>query len=184
RLVKASNAERIEQDNGQTGIENLRRYGLKEGKVQALISPLVSFVVMAMLVVIIGYGGIRVSSGALTAGDLVAFILYLFQITMPMIQFSTFFAELQKAKGATERIIQTLEEDEEDFHSGDEVEASDQPIIFKNVSFAYEADEHVLKDVSFTIEPGKVTAIVGPSGSGKTTLFALLERFYEPNEGT
>src|SRR5690606_10996205 len=77
RLVKASNAERIEKNNGQTGIENLRHYGLKEGKVQALISPLVSFVLMAMLVVIIGYGGIRVSSGALTAGDLVAFILYL-----------------------------------------------------------------------------------------------------------
>lgn len=184
RLVKASNAERIEEKNGQTGIENLRRYGIKEGKVQALISPLVSFVLMAMLVLIIGYGGVRVSSGALTAGDLVAFILYLFQITMPMIQFSTFFAELQKAKGATERVIQTLEENEEDFHSGEEVVASDQPIVFKHVTFAYEEDEYVLKDVSFTFEPGKVTAIVGPSGSGKTTLFALLERFYEPNEGT
>lgn len=184
RLVKASNAEQIEKRNGKKGIQNLFHYGLREGKVQALISPLVSFVLMALLVVIIGYGGIRVSSGALTAGDLVAFILYLFQIMMPMIQFSTFFAELQKAKGATERIIQTLEEPEEDFLSGDEVMQEEHPIIVKGVTFAYENDQYVLQDLNFTIQPGKVTAIVGPSGSGKTTFFALLERFYEPNEGT
>ncbi|MFA8438509.1 ABC transporter ATP-binding protein [Pueribacillus sp. YX66] len=184
RLVKASNAERIEKANGQEGIRNLFRFGLREGKVQALISPLVSFVLMALLVVIIGYGGVRVSSGALTPGDLVAFILYLFQIMMPMVQFSTFFTELQKAKGATERIIRTLEHPEEDFVSGVEVTETDLPIVAEGLTFGYENEQYVLQDLNFTIQQGKATAIVGPSGSGKTTLFALLERYYKPNEGT
>lgn len=183
RLVKASNAEPIERASGRSGIMNLFRFGIREGKVQALISPLVSFVLMALLVVIIGYGGVRVSSGELSAGDLVAFILYLFQIIMPMVQFSTFFTELQKAKGATERIIKTLDHDEEDFTSGVQVPNTDEPIVVERVTFSYEDDQYVLQDLNFTIEAGKVTAIVGPSGSGKTTLFALLERYYEPDRG-
>lgn len=184
RLVKSSNAERIEKTSGETGIRKLFRFGLREGKVQAFISPLVTLVLMAMLVIIIGYGGVRVSSGVLSAGDLVAFILYLFQIMMPMVQFSTFFTELQKAKGATERIIETLKHPEEDFTSGDDVTEVNVPIVAEGLTFGYEDGQAVLQDLHFTIQPGKVTAIVGPSGSGKTTLFSLLERFYEPDEGT
>lgn len=183
RLVKASNAEQMEQQNGNRGIANLFQFGLREGKVQALISPLISFVLMALLVVIIGYGGVRVSSGALTAGDLVAFILYLFQIIMPMVQFSTFFTELQKAKGATERILVTLDHEEEDHASGVEAMDANQPIIVNDLVFSYDKENNILEHLNFTIEPGKVTAIVGPSGSGKTTLFALLERYYEPLSG-
>lgn len=58
-----------------------------------------------------------------------------------------------------------------------------QPIVLENVHFEYNEEEQVLKNIDFTIESGKVTAIVGPSGSGKTTLFSLLERFYEPTSG-
>jgi ATP-binding cassette subfamily B protein AbcA/BmrA len=125
-----------------------------------------------------------VSSGALTAGDLVAFILYLFQIVIPMSQLSMFVTNLQKTRGATERIITTLEAAEEDLTAGREVTDPHQPITLEHVSFAYKAGEPVLDDVSFTIEPGRVTAIVGPSGSGKTTLFSLIERYYRPTGGT
>ena len=79
RLVKSSNTEKREYETGNKGIEKLLQFGLKEGKVQALISPVMSFVLMALLVIIVGYGGMRVSSGALTTGELVAFILYLVQ---------------------------------------------------------------------------------------------------------
>lgn len=183
RLVKASNAEPREYKNGKTGITNLLQFGLKEARVQALISPLISFVLMVLLVVIIGYGGMRVSAGELTAGELVAFILYLIQIVLPMTQLTSFFTQLQKAMGATERIITTLEAEEEDHHSGHEVQSATRRMTVEQVSFAYKNGERVLKDLRFTVEPGKVTAIVGPSGSGKTTLFALLERFYQPQEG-
>lgn len=185
RLVKSSNAEPLEYEAGKDGIRKLFQFGVKEGKMHAMIAPLMSFVIMALLVVIIGYGGMRVSSGALTAGDLVAFILYLIQIIMPINQITSFFTQLQKAVGATERIIETLAENEEDIHHGRTLNDAHQPIVVDHVTFGYNGgEEAVLRDIHFTLEPGKVTAIVGPSGGGKTTLFSLLERFYMPQAGT
>jgi len=184
RLVKASNAERIEYQNGKSRISNLFRFGVREGKVQALIAPLMGLVMTLLLVVILGYGGMRVSSGALTAGDLVAFIMYLFQIVMPVGQLTAFFAQLQKTIGATERIVDTLALDEEDPDSGLELEDAHQVISVEDLTFGYNPEEPVLKGIRFTMEPGKVTAIVGPSGSGKTTFFALIERFYQPQGGS
>lgn len=183
RLVKLSGSERLERHNGEQGIRNLYQYGLREARVQAWIGPLMSFVMMAMLVIIIGYGGLRVASGALSAGDLVAFILYLVQIIMPVGQITQFVTQLQKARGATERIMATLEEAEENQETGVELRDPQQPLKVERVTFAYEGEQPVLNGVSFTAEPGKVTAIVGPSGSGKTTLFSLLERFYQPQQG-
>jgi ATP-binding cassette subfamily B protein AbcA/BmrA len=183
RLVKASNAEALEYQNGQKGIQKLFQFGLKEAKIQALIAPLMSFVMMALLVLILGYGGMRVSSGALTAGALVAFIMYLFQIIMPMAQLASFFTQFQKATGATERIISILDSVEEE-DAKQTVQNMSQSISVDHLSYSYNNGEQVLKDISFNVEAGKVTAIVGPSGSGKTTLFSLFERFYKPQEGT
>ncbi|SMF79921.1 ATP-binding cassette, subfamily B, AbcA/BmrA [Paenibacillus uliginis N3/975] len=183
RLVKASNAESREYENGSKGIKSLFRFGVKEGVVQALISPIMSFVLMVLLVVIIGYGGMRVSSGALSTGELVAFILYLIQIVMPMSQLSMFFTQLQKAIGATEHMISILDTEEEEHVKGKEVAKANQPIAVEHLHFAYVEGEPILEDISFTIKPGKVTAIVGPSGGGKTTLFSLFERFYLPTSG-
>ncbi|GGG17791.1 ABC transporter ATP-binding protein [Paenibacillus aceti] len=183
RLVKASNAERIEYENGSQGIQNLMKFGIKEGMIMAWISPLMSFVLMMLLVIVIGYGGMQVSTGALTAGELVAFILYLIQIVIPVTQLSTFFTQLQKANGATERMMQTLSEEEEDFRSGHEVTDAKQVLSVENLSFGYKQDEPILKQLSFQMKPGTVTAVVGPSGGGKTTLFQMLERYYLPYEG-
>lgn len=187
RLVKAYVAEPVERKNGEQGIEHLFEVGLKEARLFAFLQPLMGFILMFMLVVIIGYGGYRVSTGDLTAGDLVAFILYLFQILMPLTMLTRFFTSLQKAMGATERIIEILEHDREPEVNGHRIHQGKVnptlPIHFERVSFAYPNHEPVLHDVTFSIEPGKITAIVGPSGSGKTTLFSLLERFYYPSSG-
>ncbi|MED3987192.1 ABC transporter ATP-binding protein [Peribacillus simplex] len=183
RLVKASNAEALEYQNGKKGIHKLFQFGLKEAKIQALIAPLMSFVMMALLVLILGYGGMRVSSGALTAGALVAFIMYLFQIIMPMAQLASFFTQFQKATGATERIISILDSVEEE-DAMQPVQNISQSISVENLNYSYNNGEQVLKDISFYVEAGKVTAIVGPSGSGKTTLFSLFERFYKPQQGS
>lgn len=182
RLVKSSNSEKIEYNNGATGIRNLFNYGLKEAKVYAFIGPIINLVMMILLVVLLGYGGMRVSSGALSAGALVAFIMYLFQIIMPMAQIAEFFTQFQKASGATERIIEILEvEDEKDGY--EEVQKVDEAIHIECLSYNYPDKEPVLKNLNFTIPPNQVTAIVGPSGSGKTTFFSLIERFYQPQEG-
>ncbi|WP_040205169.1 ABC transporter ATP-binding protein [Neobacillus jeddahensis] len=185
RLVKASNAEPVEYRNGNKGISSLFQFGLKEAKIQAMIAPLMGLVIMVLLVVILGFGGMRVSSGELTPGDLVAFIMYMFQIVMPMGQLTAFFTQFQKATGATERIISIIHSEEEDHasHGHHDVDNMDQTITVDQLNFAYRNGETILNDISLSVEAGKVTAIVGPSGSGKTTLFSLLERFYQPSQG-
>ncbi|OIJ14543.1 multidrug ABC transporter permease [Anaerobacillus arseniciselenatis] len=183
RLMKASNAEKAEEQKGTEGISNLLAYGLKESRILALIGPLMQLVIMGILVVIIGYGGIRVAEGTMTTGSLVAFILYLFQIIMPLTVFTMFFTQLQKAKGATERMIEILELEEEQGPDGIEMEITNQPVRFENVFFSYNEEESVLQNVSFEVQPGTMVAFAGPSGGGKTTVFGLLERFYEPQEG-
>jgi ATP-binding cassette subfamily B protein AbcA/BmrA len=184
RLVKASNAEPREYQRGKGAIQGLFRFGLKEGRINAMIMPLMSFVMMALLVVIIGYGGVRISSGAMSAGGLVAFILYLIQVISPIGQITGFFTQMQKARGATESIVAILDEPEEKADEGLPVPETALPIVVRDLGFAYRDGHPVLQGVSFTLQPGTVTALVGPSGGGKTTVFSILERFYEPQSGT
>ncbi|AZV40924.1 ABC transporter ATP-binding protein [Peribacillus asahii] len=183
RLMKASNAEQNEASKGSTGIEKLLSFGLKEARIFALIMPIMYLVIMVVIVMIIGYGGMRVANGTMSTGSLVAFLLYLFQIIMPITSFAMFFTQLQKAKGATERIIEILELSSEAGQDGADIDITDKPITVSNVSFAYNEDEPVLQNVSFKAQPGEMIAFAGPSGSGKTTMFGLLERFYEPIAG-
>ncbi|MBC1455501.1 ABC transporter ATP-binding protein [Listeria welshimeri] len=183
RLVKASNAEMIETEAGHQGINRLFGFGIREAKVVAVLGPLIFFVVMGVIVGIIGYGGIRVSAGTMTTGTLIAFLLYLFQIIVPVTSFATFFAQLQKAKGATERIADILNETEEDFDAGKKVDVSGKTIRASDISFSYNENEPILKHISFNTKPGEVIAFAGPSGGGKSTLFAILERFYQPKTG-
>ncbi|WP_096270763.1 ABC transporter ATP-binding protein [Paucisalibacillus globulus] len=183
RLMKASTAEEVEKTKGMKGIVKLYDFGLKEARIFALIGPFMYTVMMFVIVVIIGYGGIRVAEGTMSTGSLVAFLLYLFQIIYPVTSFAMFFTELQKAKGATERIIEILEVPEEAGQEGLEKDITNQPIRVSNVSFAYEEGEAVLENVSFEARPGEMIAFAGPSGGGKTTMFGLLERYYEPTSG-
>jgi ATP-binding cassette subfamily B protein AbcA/BmrA len=183
RLVKAYGKEQREIRLGTEKIRSLFRFGLKEAKIQSVLAPFFSLVLMAALVAIMGYGGVRVASGVLSAGDLVAFILLLFQIVFPFSQFAAFFSELQKVMGATERIQNLLVLEGEAKDESLEAPPGNEPIVFENVRFSYDQEKPVLRDVSFTVPARKVTAIVGPSGSGKTTLFSLLERFYLPDSG-
>ncbi|MGN7399250.1 ABC transporter ATP-binding protein [Cytobacillus praedii] len=182
RLVKAYHAENTEKQKGYKGIQHLFQFGLREAKIQAVISPFMTFIMMLMLVILIGYGGVQVASGALSAGSLVAIIFYMFQIVVPFTQMASFFTAFQKAVGATERIQEILGIEKESSSQTLNVSNSAQDLTFRNLSFAYK-ENPIIKNISLTMLSGKTTAFVGPSGSGKTTLFALLERFYMPKSG-
>ncbi|MBS4189999.1 ABC transporter ATP-binding protein [Bacillus sp. FJAT-49705] len=182
RLVKASHAEKAEKVRGEKGIQHLFQFGLREAKIQAIISPFMTFVMMLVLVILIGYGGVRVASGDLTAGSLVAIIIYMFQIIVPFTQMASFFTAFQKAIGATERIQGILSLYNEPSEQTLLVEDPAQNLTFQNLSFSYK-ENPIIKNINLTLPAGKTTAFVGPSGGGKTTLFALLERFYEPDSG-
>jgi ATP-binding cassette, subfamily B, bacterial AbcA/BmrA len=181
RLVKASQTEEVELDQGKMRIEQLYRYGLKEAKVLAILSPIMTLIMMVVLIVIFGYGGAQVASGEISSGELVAIIIYLVQIIVPFTQMATFFTALQKALGATDRIFGVFQEKQE-ADNGQSISATPQPIHFHNVHFQYNERE-ILKGMSFTLMPNETTAFVSSSGGGKTTIFSLIERFYNVTAG-
>lgn len=184
RLVKSYRAEKTETISGNEAIQNLYRFGLKEAKIQAFISPFMTLIMMAILVVILGYGGLQVSQGILSAGDLVAIIFYLVNIIVPFAQMATFFTSFQKAVGATERIQEIFYMDSEAVELEAPKHLKDGVITFEDVHFSYGPDKKIIVGISLIAHPGTVTAFVGPSGGGKTTIFSLIERFYEPDSGT
>ncbi|WP_080843759.1 ABC transporter ATP-binding protein [Cytobacillus gottheilii] len=182
RLVKAYHAEKTEIERGEKGITHLFQFGLKEAKIQAIVSPFMTLIMMLVLVILIGYGGVKVAAGTLSAGALVAIIIYLFQIIVPFTQMASFFTAYQKALGATERIQEMLELNSEATGLAKPDNSSTQDISFQELVFSYQ-DKPVIQNINLQVPAGKTTAFVGPSGSGKTTLFALLERFYSPSDG-
>ncbi|MFP7344055.1 ABC transporter ATP-binding protein [Bacillus safensis] len=181
RLVKASQTEQQELAGGEKQIQQLYKYGLKEAKIVAILSPLMTLLMMVVIIAIFGYGGSQVASGAISSGELVAIMIYLVQIIMPFTQMATFFTDLQKTLGATERIVEALDEKRE-VQDGKPVTVASQPIHFENVSFKYN-EKYVLKGMTFTLKPNETTAFVSRSGGGKTTMFSLIERFYDVSSG-
>ncbi|MED4059712.1 ABC transporter ATP-binding protein [Priestia megaterium] len=185
RLVKSSLAEKQEKKTGLYRMTLLFQYGLKEGKILAVIQPLTMTIMLVLLVAIFGYGSSRVASGEISAGALVAIIFYLFQISVPCSQLANFFTHFQKALGASERLNEILLADlEPDAHTSVSINAKDYLLSFQDVSFSYSEEKETLKAINFDALIGQTTAFVGPSGAGKTTLFSLLERFYKPTQGT
>ena len=182
RLVKSQATEQMEVRTGKVKIETLFDYGVKEGRIQAILIPLLNVTLTGMLIAILGFGAYRVSTGALSTGELLAFMLYVFQIITPLITMSEFLTRLQKARGATERIAELLDVRPEPYSTYQEsiVQAD---LSFENVAFHY-GTEPVLQGLSLHVSPGATTAIVGRSGAGKTTLFSLVEQFYTPTEGS
>ncbi|GAB3059414.1 ABC transporter ATP-binding protein [Salinicoccus sesuvii] len=184
RLVKSFNGEAFERKRGQSGILSLYSYGMKEASINAFLSPIMSTVMMFVIILIIAYGGVRVSEGTLSMGTMVAFLLYLFQIIVPMTRFAMFFTEYNKALGATERIIGILGKAEEENESASDASVEFNTLAFEDVAFGYESHKEILHQISLTAYNGEKVAFVGPSGSGKSTIFALIERYYDIDAGS
>ncbi|MCU7558240.1 ABC transporter ATP-binding protein [Macrococcus capreoli] len=183
RLIKSSNGEQFEQQSGRNLIMNVFKLGIKDAKVEAVLQPIMMTAMIGLFVIVLGYGAVRVQDGSLTSGQFVAFLLYLFNIMMPVGSFAIFFSQLQKAMGATERVVQLMDMPSEQLTQGLTQDVSGKTIQFDKVSFQYEADRPILKDISFEAKENTVVAFVGPSGGGKSTIFSLLERFYDPKTG-
>mgnify|MGYP000348834707 CR=1 FL=1 len=184
RLIKASNGENFEKVTGGHFIERIFTLGVKDAKIEAVLQPIMMTAMLGLFVGILGYGAVRVQSGTLTSGSLVAFLIYLFNIIAPVTTFATFFSQVQKAMGSTERIQEILATEPEPADQTAAVDVVGQTITVNQLSFGYTADQTILHNVDFTAKPNTVVAFAGPSGDGKSTIFALLERFYQPDAGT
>lgn len=181
RLIKAYGAEEKEFGRGEENFKNLFKYGIKTAKIQSFLGPLIMISSMGIFIFVISFGAYRVSVGAVSSGDLVAFLLYLFQIVFPVASMGDFFSSVQKTKGATSYLYTILTEKEEDIHSGMDIDDIEE-ITFKGIDYSYETKK-VLDEISFSAKKGETVAIVGPSGVGKSTIFGLIEQFLIPDNG-
>lgn len=183
RLIKASNGEASEQENGRRNIGAIFTLGVKDAKVSAILQPIMTTAMLGLLVGILGYGAIRVQAGTLTSGALIAFLLYLFNIIAPVTTFAMFFSQVQKAMGATERIQEILDTPLEPIQAAPKAAIDGAALRAEQIDFSYDPKRPILQNISFEAKPNTVIAFAGPSGGGKSTIFALLERFYEPTSG-
>ncbi len=147
--------------------------------------PVVEFFSMLALASILSYGGYRVQHGNMTLGVLIAFLQYGLRFFRPIQDLSEKYNILQGAMASSERIFNLLDTPLDIVAPGapGTIAASNPRIEFDHVWFAYKGEDWVLRDVSFSIEPGETVAVVGHTGAGKTTLISLLLRFYDVQRG-
>ena len=155
---------------------------------RAILMAVVIMLVFSALSVMLWVGGSDVINGTMTGGELGAFIFYAILMATGVASLSEVYGELQRAAGATERLMELLHAENDILIAAKvAVEAKDlTPVLeFKNLRFCYPSrpQQPALDDFSLRIEEGKIVALVGPSGAGKSTLFDLIQRFYDPQKG-
>lgn len=178
---------RQEESAKQFAEENDRLYeaGFRAQFNSGIMQPLMFFVSNINYVLVAVVGGLRVASGALSIGDVQAFIQYSRQFSMPLTQVASMANMVQSSVASAERIFELLdaEEQEADAVPGVRPEELRGRVALEGVSFRYDADKPLIEDLSLVVDPGHTVAIVGPTGAGKTTLVNLLMRFYEVTGG-
>ena len=153
--------------------------------ISGTIQPALTFVSNLNYVAIAVIGGLRVASGQMTLGDVIAFIQYSRQFTFPIIQTASIANVLQSAVASAERVFELLDEAEEipDPVTPRVLQTTRGEVAFEDVSFRYEPEKPLIDNLDLVAESGQMIAIVGPTGAGKTTLVNLLMRFYELDGG-
>jgi len=184
RIIKSFAQELMQVNLLAKAAKKLQWVQVRSVDVSAFYNPLIENLSVLGSVFVWVYGGWLVIEGELALGSLVAFNMYLMMIQMPFRFLGWMLMLEQRAKASAGRIFEILDEKSELLQDKDQVNIKHMKghISFKNVSFSY-ADELILKDLSFDIEPNETVAIVGQTGSGKSTIIRLLSRFYDCDEG-
>jgi ATP-binding cassette subfamily B multidrug efflux pump len=184
-LVKVFGRRAEAEEQFREHNEELFQSSYRAQFVSGLIQPAMFFIGNLNYVLVAVVGALRIASGALSIGDVQAFIQYSRQFTQPLTQVASMANLLQSGVASAERVFALLDAEEQ----SPEPTAIRLPaqvsgrVEFQNVSFRYEPDKPLIDDLSLSVEPGHTVAIVGPTGAGKTTLVNLLMRFYEVTGG-
>lgn len=189
QLVKVFGRQRESEAEFQRRNEDL--YGAAMGAqfISGLIMPAMMFLANISYVVVAVVGGLRITSGAMSLGEVQAFIQYSQQFTRPLTQAAAMANLVQSGIASAERVFEVLDASEQEPDPADAVPSMQLPaekrgrVEFADVSFAYRSEQPLIEQLSLVAEPGHTVAIVGPTGAGKTTLVNLIMRFYELDAG-
>lgn len=185
--VKAFTNEFFEINRYKTAIEEIKTLAIKGAVWRGLFVSFIIVCLFGSIVFVIWQGVLLTQKGDLSQAAFISFIMYTIFLGASIGSLPDLYANIQKAIGATENLMEIIEEKSEDIQ---EVAVANERLFnghirFENVKFSYEnrSDVEVLRDINFSVEPGKQLAIVGPSGAGKSTITSLLLRFYKPTAG-
>jgi ABC-type multidrug transport system fused ATPase/permease subunit len=185
RVVKGYHAEERESEVFAEGAQRLLANVIKSLTAMSVMS-LSATVLMGVVGALVWYVGARqILDGRMTLGDLMTFVAFLAFLIAPVMQMVNIGTQLTEAFAGMERTREVLRERQEDKDPKRTIalETIRGEVDFSNVGFSYEKGKQILFDVSFTAQPGTVTALVGPSGSGKSTIISLVAAFHTPNSG-
>lgn len=186
RVIKSFVREAYEIERFEAQNMHNFRAQMKYVKLSATLTPTIEFVAAIGVTMILWFGGNSVIDGDITAGALVAFLTYAVNISNPIKRLSKVIANIQRALAAADRVFDVLDLPEliQNKSNAQLLPHVKGNVSFNNVSFAYNTDEPILDNVSFSATPGQVVALVGPSGAGKSTVASLLPRFYDVTGGS
>jgi ATP-binding cassette subfamily B protein/subfamily B ATP-binding cassette protein MsbA len=185
-VIQVFGREDFEDEKFASSNRSNLRQGLRTVKLEAKLERVAEIIIALGTGTVLWFGVARVLSGILTPGDLLVFTAYLSGMYRPLRRISRVTGRVSKATACSERVFAVLRCDEKIKVRRD---APVPPrfrgrVTFKHVTFAYRRGRPVLRDINFTVKPGKTVALVGPNGAGKSTLCAMLPRLFDPDEGT
>jgi len=185
RVVQAFTREQYEANRFHEKLMVMFQKSIERSRISSIMFPAIGFLGFASSIVVLWYGGHQVAAGEITAGELVAFLLYMGMVAGPIGGLASQWTSIQQAFGAADRIFALLDTEPEvrDLPGAVPIRPVRGEIEFDNVSFRYGEGPVVFEDLSTVFRETETTALVGPSGAGKTTLVNLVGRFYDPVSG-
>lgn len=186
RVIRAFDRTDYEQARFTGANRDLTGTAIQVNKIMAALMPILMLVMNLTTIAIVWFGGLRVDSGDMQIGNMIAFIQYAMQIMFSLLMVSMMFVMIPRAAASATRINDVLDTQPE-ITDADQVQQADSRhgyVEFEHVTFRYPgAEQPAISDVSFCAGPGEVTAIIGGTGSGKSTLISLIPRFYDVDSG-
>lgn len=184
RVIRAFTSEKEEIEKYSGSIKKLERSQNRVGNISNLLNPLTFIIVNTAIIILIYTGALKVDSGILTQGEVIALYNYMSQILVELIKLASLIITMTKSVSCAKRISKIIEIDTCIFVDKNNNKLSDKYIIYENVSMKYRsAKEESLENISFDVNKGETIGIIGGTGSGKSSLISLLLRFYDVSSG-